>query len=86
MGVGDNDSFGFFVAYLFDSEEGLNEFKRIDENMSKLPGLEGFDLVQQRIPAAGAAFKKAYPEVAREIAGLAEATSSVEQPVMRLAS
>jgi len=76
MGVGDNDSFGFFVAYLFDSEEGLNEFKRIDENMSKLPGLEGFHLVQQRIPAAGVAFKEAYP---REIAAPA-------QPLMRLAS
>src|SRR6185295_4608519 len=80
MGVGDNDSFGFFVAYLFDSEEGLNEFKRIDENMSKLPGLEGFDLVQQRIPAAGAAYKRAHPEAARA------PEPELEQPLLRLAS
>ncbi len=86
MGVGDNDSFGFFVAYLFDSEEGLNEFKRIDENMSKLPGLEGFNLVQQRIPAAGVAFKRAYPEAAREIAALTTDRSSPEEPLLRLAS
>ena len=83
MGVGDNDSFGFFVAYLFDGEEGLNEFQRIDENMSKLPGLEGFHLVQQRIPAAGAAFKRAHPQAAREPAA---ASPGPEQPLLRLAS
>jgi len=93
-GVGDADSFGLFVALLFDNEQGRSEFRRIDENMSRLPGLEGFDLAQQRLPAAGEAFKKANPEAAREIAAITAARSSpsgahgVEpaRPLMRLAS
>jgi hypothetical protein len=62
--VGDNDSFGFFVAFLFDNEVGRAEFKRIDENMSKLPGLEGFDLVQRRIPEAGPEGRAAATQIA----------------------
>lgn len=68
IGVGDDDSFGLFVVLLFDTERGMGEFKRIDENMSKLPGLSGFNVVHARISAAGSAFKRKHPHLARQIA------------------
>ncbi len=66
-GVGETDTFGFIAALLFDNPQGLKEFRAIDRVVSKLPGLEGFDLVSQRIPAAGEAFKAKYPAEARRL-------------------
>lgn len=92
VGVGDDDSLGFFVTLLFDDEKGMAEFKRIDQNMGRLPGLEGFNLVHPRFAAAGEAFKRKHPAAAQEIAahrsqGLrAQETPETDMARMDLAS
>lgn len=67
-GVGEADVFGFISALHFDNEWGRKEFANIDATISQLPGLEWFNLVSTRIPAAGTEFKNKFPVKAAEIA------------------
>lgn len=61
VGVGESDTFGMIAAMLFDNEWGRSEFAAIDRTISKLPGLENFNLVSARIPPTGVAFRQKHP-------------------------
>jgi hypothetical protein len=43
------------MAHLFSGDEGMDEVRRIDSNLAKLPGMAGLTIVENSLRARGVA-------------------------------